>query len=90
MKCPTLNCPNILPVHSRRLYCARCRQSMAYHAKKRPAELLEYISRQTKSIYRVEHIAERKLDQQEALSQLRRTKRAKHKPIRSNGARAQL
>lgn len=62
MKCPSLNCSNVLPPHARKKYCASCRQSMAYNAKKRPAELLEYSRNLGKRLFRVEHIEERKTD----------------------------
>jgi hypothetical protein len=39
MKCPTLNCPINLPVHGRKKFCYLCRASMAYHARKRAAEI---------------------------------------------------
>lgn len=35
---------------------------MAYHAKKRPAELLEYSKNLGKRLFRVDHIDERKFD----------------------------
>jgi uncharacterized protein YdcH (DUF465 family) len=77
MKCPTKNCPEILLVHSRRMYCYKCRAAMRYHSDKRPAEILEYSNNLNKRIYRIEHLSERRLDQQEALSQMRRNKRTK-------------
>lgn len=60
MKCPTLNCSNVLAPNARKQFCARCRQSMGYHAKKRPAELLEYSRNLGKRVFRIEHIDERK------------------------------
>lgn len=74
-KCPTVNCPETLAVHSRRKYCYKCRANMAYWNKKRPAEIVDTIKAREKSIFRLQHIEERRLDQHEALSQLRRSKR---------------
>jgi hypothetical protein len=69
------SCGNTLPIHARRKYCDGCRGSMAYHAKKSPREILDTSKRYMKGLYRVEHLAERKMDLQEALSQKRRDKR---------------
>jgi hypothetical protein len=72
MKCPGLNCPNMLPIHGRRRYCHGCRNSMAYHAKKTPRQILDTSRKYAKWQFRVEHLAERKMDIQEAVSQKRR------------------
>jgi hypothetical protein len=74
-KCPTENCPEILATHSRRRYCKNCRASMARYEKLRPDEILDRNHRYTRSLFRITHRRERRIDQQEALSQLRRSKR---------------
>jgi translation initiation factor 1 (eIF-1/SUI1) len=48
---------------------------MAYYARKRPIEILQATARYEKGLFRVEHLSERKVDQQEALSELRKSKR---------------
>jgi hypothetical protein len=63
---------------------------MAYWDKRRPAEVLDYNRRLQRNLFRIEHIAERRLDQQEALSQLRKSKQVYSKRVRSNGDRARL
>lgn len=90
MKCPTLNCPETLLIHSRRKYCYKCRAAMRYHEDKTPKQILDYSKSMEKRIFRVEHLAERKLDQQEALSQARRAKVIHRKAVRSNGARTRI
>jgi len=73
MNCASFpHCTNKLSVHARRRHCHACRSGMGYHAKKRPRELLDYERKQQKLLYRVAHIAERKMDIQEAVSQKRR------------------
>jgi hypothetical protein len=63
---------------------------MASWDKRRPAEVLDYHRRLERNLFRIDHIAERKTDQQEALSQLRKSKRQFVKPVRTNGARARI
>lgn len=75
MKCPTKNCPNAITGNARRKYCSPCRHSMAYHAKKRPAEILDYSKRLEKFLFRVEHLAERKVDFND-VSEYRKQRRA--------------
>jgi hypothetical protein len=56
---------------------------MAYYAKLRPAEVLAATARYERGLFRVERMGERKLDQQEALSQLRKARKSKPaKPVR--------
>jgi len=74
-KCPTEGCDEMLATHSRRKYCRKCRAMMRNWAIRRPAEVLEYRTRLTKAAFRITHIEERKLDQTQALSQLRQSKR---------------
>ena len=88
MKCPTANCPNILPTHARRKYCAACRNSMARHAKKRPAEILEASRKYQKSLFRLEHVSERKQDINEALTQKRKARREKKTAVFGSGKRS--
>lgn len=64
--CPTPNCGEKLPVHSRRVYCYKCRAHMGRWAKRRAAEILQYSNRITRTMFRLEHIPERRLDQTEA------------------------
>jgi hypothetical protein len=64
---------------------------MAAWDKRTVKQVLDFSARLTRSAFRVEHRAERKVDQQEALSQARRDKRTKYaKSVRSNGERARI
>jgi hypothetical protein len=74
-KCPTEKCPEVLATHSRRKYCFKCRASMARYEKLEPHEVLDRIRARTISLFRIEHRRERRIDQHEALSQLRQSKR---------------
>lgn len=89
-KCPTINCGETLPVHSRRKYCSKCRHSMARYDSRTTAEVLKSSRRFERGLFRITHMAERKLDQQEALTQLRKSKRKFSKSVRSNGERARI
>ncbi len=64
--CPTPNCGEKLATHSRRLYCYKCRATMARWAKRRASEIVQYSQRLTRNVYRIGHIAERKMDQSQA------------------------
>jgi hypothetical protein len=75
-QCPTPHSPpETLPIHGRRKYCAKCRASMARYEKLKPNEILDRNQRYTRTLFRIEHRRERGIDQQQALSQLRRDKR---------------
>jgi hypothetical protein len=76
-----MNCPNVLTGNARRKFCSNCRQSMAYHSKKRPAEILDYTKRLGKYLFRAEHIEERRED----ITQLASYRREKR--IKRNGRR---
>lgn len=73
--CPTPRCGEKLPIHGRRLYCTNCRSTMARWAKRSVREVVAHSDRLVRGIFRVEHKEERKVDQLEAVSQLRRLKR---------------
>jgi hypothetical protein len=75
MKCPTFRCPEILPIHGRKKYCQKCRQSMYYWDKKTPAELIEARYKREKSLYRMTNVEDRKTDQD--LASFRKDKREK-------------
>lgn len=64
--CKSINCGNKLPVHGRRAHCANCRARMGWWAKKSAGEIVRYSKRLARNVYRMEHIADRKLDQVEA------------------------
>lgn len=76
--CPTPNCGEKLVVHSRRKYCPKCRGYMGRWWRKGPGEMLIHARRLTRSVFRMDHVQERRIDQQEALSQLRKSKRKKN------------
>lgn len=78
--CPTPHSPpEVLPVHGRRKYCAKCRASMGRYDKLKPNEVLDRRQVYTRTLFRIEHRRERAIDQQQALSQLRRDKRRNRK-----------
>ena len=78
--CPTPHSPpEVLPVHGRRKYCSKCRASMARYEKLKPDEILDRNREYSRRLFRIEHRRERRIDQQQALSQLRRDKRMKRK-----------
>ena len=74
--CPTPGCGEKLATHSRRKFCAKCRARMGWWAlHKSRGDIVAYSKRLTRGLFRVAHIGERKEDQLEAVSQLRRSKR---------------
>lgn len=82
MKCPTVNCPNVIAGNARRKYCANCRASMRYYASKRPKQILETQLRLGKSMFRVEHMMERKADIHD-LTEARKERKAKMLPVKA-------
>lgn len=74
-QCPTEGCEETLSVHSRRVYCYKCRAVMGNWEKRTPAEILDRKVRLIRAKFRMDHVNERRLDQGMAVSQLRKTRR---------------
>ena len=90
MKCPTVNCTESLPTHSRRKYCSKCRAAMAYYAKRKPADVLRSSQRMERGLDRISHREDRGIDQMEAVSVARREKKRASKSVRSSQERARI
>ena len=74
-QCPTEGCDEMLNVHSRRVYCYKCRAAMGRWEKRTAAEILDRQVQLVRAKFRMDHINERRLDQGMAVSQLRKTRR---------------
>ena len=82
MNCASFpHCTNKLTIHARRKHCPSCRSGMRYHEDKTSRQLLDYERKQAKLLYRVAHIAERKMDIQEAVSQKRKARRVRKQSL---------
>lgn len=78
---------SLLPGAQRR-HCSNCRQVMANWAKRTVREIKEHSDRLQRGVYRVEHMDERKMDIQEALSQKRRDRRVYKTSVKATNGRA--
>ena len=67
--CPTPNCGEKLATHSRRVYCYKCRATMARWSKRGAGEIILYAKKLVRNSFRIDHLKERKMDQVEAAAQ---------------------